>query len=738
MYMNLNVPLPPNLHDRWQRLNCGSAIYCIFYDIDLHGDFCTDGYVVVSHSHMAVLTPQEEGDRVIPLSHFEKIVCESGVGGGWLTAIQNGEPYVLCRFSSKHLPRFSYVAKGICRLIDHDLTPVESEEIENFCPRCGRTMHGTTTCPHCEGKKESFKRLMKICRPFALRFAVIWVLMLTAAGITLYMQEWQQQFIDAHLLPAKGTTADIMIFIGVMAGFTLLTVMINLVKRYLGVSLGSKMSASLRAGLFQKVQSLSLAYHDSRKPGDLMNRIVGDTTQVRGFMENVFTNMFTYIITFFGALIIMLCMSWQLTLISIIFVPSVWIMFRVFRKRMHRLFVLSRRKDDALNSNLQDVLQGIKVVKTFGKEAREADRFSESAQQLSAIQEKVERFWALFNPIIWYLLNMGSTLVLLAGGYRVLTGTDFSVGEMAQFIGYTNMLFGPLGWFTNLPRMILHLRVSLSRIDDVMAQNESLPQAAHPCREPIEGAVEFRNVTFGYRAYEPVLEQINFSVQPGEAIGLVGRSGSGKSTMINLIMRLYDVSEGSVLVDGRDLRDWDQNTFHRQVGVVLQESYLFSGTILDNIRFSKPDASVLQVVSAAKMAGAHDFICKFPDGYSTMVGEKGQRLSGGERQRIAIARAVLADPKILILDEATSSLDTESEFMIQKAMERLKKGRTSFAIAHRLSTLKDCDRIFVIDDHTIAEMGSHEELMEQNGIYKGLVDAQLEMHAVRSTDRSKN
>ena len=404
--------------------------------------------------------------------------------------------------------------------------------------------------------------------------------------------------------------------------------------------------------------------------------------------------------------------------------------------RMHRLFSLVRRRDDQLNSHLQDVLQGIKVVKTFGKEQEETNKFSKEAGKFADIQEKSEIFWAKFNPTMSFFLNLGTTLVLIAGGYKVLAGTGFTVGEMAQYISYANMLFGPLGWFTWLPRMLMDLRISLARIDDVMGQTETLLTEGTPVTKSIEGNIEFSGVTFGYRAYEPVLRDISFTVKAGESIGLVGSSGAGKSTMINLIMRLYDVDEGCILVDGQDIRSYKPENLHGQIGVVLQENYLFSGSVLENIRFAKPEATIEEVIHAAKVAGAHDFVCKFPYGYQTPVGEKGQRLSGGERQRIAIARAVLTNPKLLILDEATSSLDTESEFMIQKALERLKKGRTTFAIAHRLSTLKGCDRIFVIDDHKIAEMGSHEELMGiEDGIYKGLVEAQLEMHAIKTVEK---
>ncbi len=734
--MNLNQSLPEKQQQLWNALGYGCTVYCVPVDIDVSGSLCQNTFLAVSEKGLAVIN--DAAVRVAyALCDLEKVSCQSLVGGGMVIVQTAKGQIILCRFTAKHLSRFSYVVKGIQRLQQGDSRPVSSSEQDRICGTCGRILHGDGVCPRCEGKKQSLKRLFRICRPFLGWFVIIWILMLSVSGISLYMQEWQQQFIDGHLTTGQGSAKDIYIFIGVMLGFAVLGLVLNLVKRYLGVVLGSKMSASLRSAMFLKIQTLSLAYHDSRKPGDLMNRIVGDTNQVRHFMENVFTNMFTYLVTFVGALTIMLVMDWRLALLSMIFVPAVWALFRLFRRRLHRLFVLSRRRDDTLNSQLQDVLQGIKVVKTFGKEAVEADRFSHKAKQVAQIQEKVELFWAVFNPFIWYLLSVGSTLVLLAGGYRVLQGTGFTVGEMAQYIGYTNMLFGPLGWFTNLPRMLLNFSVSLVRIDDVLGQTKQLPVADRPVSPPLQGAVSFQDVTFGYRTYEPVLEQINFSVQPGESIGLVGRSGSGKSTLINLVMRLYDADEGSIQVDGMDIRSFDPAYYHSQIGVVLQENYLFSGSILDNIRFAKPQATLQEVIAAAKTAGAHDFICKFPDGYDTLVGEKGQRLSGGERQRVAIARAVLTDPKLLILDEATSSLDTESEFIIQKALERLKKGRTSFSIAHRLSTLKDCDRIFVIDGHTIAEMGSHQQLMAHNGIYKRLVDAQLEMHAVRSTDRSK-
>ena len=304
---------------------------------------------------------------------------------------------------------------------------------------------------------------------------------------------------------------------------------------------------------------------------------------------------------------------------------------------------------------------------------------------------------------------------------------SMTVGQLVQFVTYSGYLFGPLSWMTHLPRAVMQMLTSLNRIYDVLDEEPMLADKAESKAFPIQGAFAFEDVSFGYQTYEPVLEHISFEVKPGEMIGLVGASGTGKSTLINLIMRLYDVDQGRIMLDGYDLRDVQMESLHSQIGVVLQETFLFSGTILANIRFAKQDATLEEVIMAARAANAHDFICKTPDGYNTYVGEHGYNLSGGERQRIAIARAILNNPRILILDEATSALDTESEFLIQQALNRLVKGRTTFAIAHRLSTLRDADRLVVIDKHGVAEIGTHNELLEKQGIYYGLVNAQLRM-----------
>ena len=330
-------------------------------------------------------------------------------------------------------------------------------------------------------------------------------------------------------------------------------------------------------------------------------------------------------------------------------------------------------------------------------------------------------------------MGFGEFFLMFYAVNKILGGS-MTLGEMSQFSSYASMIYGPLRWMSNLPRMVIRTNNSISKIYDVIEDADTL-EKRRELDVNINGDITFENVGFGYQKGSQVFEGINFSIKRGEMIGLVGRSGVGKSTLINLVMRMYDTEKGRILIDGVDIKDISQNSLRSQIGVVLQETFLFSGTVYDNIAYAKPEATKEEVISAAKVAGAHKFIIKMQDGYNTYVGEHGYTLSGGERQRIAIARALLRDPRILILDEATSALDNETEKEIQDALAILAKDRTTIAIAHRLSTLRNCDRIIVLDSGTLAEIGTHNELMHQKGIYHGLVMAQRQMFRMKSESK---
>lgn len=688
-------------------------------------------WLAVTEKRFVVLDAQQVLST-FRLADCERIKCEHQVHSGILTVIRkDGQAVCAARFSMRHIIRVAYVARGAQAFISAAQTGQEAEEVfsmeyEKYCEKCGRALPGTSKCPYCEGKADILKKFMALCGEYVGKLLLISLLMILTAAVNLITPLIQRNFIDGALATGNGDWGDLWLFVGLMFFLLVARIVVSVFRYWQCVSLGSALSMSLRHKLYHKVQTLSLSFINNRKPGELLNRVSRDTNQIRGFMEEVFGDMLSMLLTMVVSLVVMFLISWKMTLLSTVFVVVVFVVTRAFWHHIHTIFHKQWLKSDDVASSLQDILSGMRVVKSFGQEEREADRFRKKTGEFAALSRKNETFWAIFYPILTFLLGAGSYIAVYFGGMDVLEG-KMTLGELVQFVTYCGYLFGPLDWMTHLPRMVMQMITSLNRIYDVLDEEPRITDSENSRAFPIQGAFTFENVSFGYHTYEPVLENVNFEVKPGEMIGLVGASGTGKSTLINLIMRLYDVDQGRITLDGVDLRDVKAESLHSQIGVVLQETFLFSGSILTNIRFARQDAPLAEVIQAAKAANAHDFICKTPDGYNTYVGEHGYNLSGGERQRIAIARAILNNPRLLILDEATSALDTESEFLIQQALNRLIKGRTTFAIAHRLSTLRNADRLVVIDKHSIAEIGTHNELLEKKGIYYGLVTAQLKM-----------
>lgn len=495
---------------------------------------------------------------------------------------------------------------------------------------------------------------------------------------------------------------------------------------YLSQLLSENIAYELRNDLFAKIQRLSFSYHDRNQTGQLMIRATDDVERLRLFIGQGLLVALQAFILLGGTLIILLATNVKLTLVVLPVLPLAMIIFVIFGSIAQPLFAEVQIRLSRLNTILQENLAGFKVVKAFAKEKKEQARFAVSVESELEQRIRISRTFSFLFPFIFLIANLGQAAVLYFGGRQMINGT-LTLGEWQKFSLYLVYVFIPMGQLGFIISLMAQAGASASRIFEILdAHNEVENKPGAIELAEVSGQVAFEDVTFRYFAgSEAVLRNITFEAQPGQTIALLGATGSGKTTIINLIPRFYDVSAGQVLIDGHDVRDITIESLRQKIGIVLQETTLFSGTIRENIAFGRPDATDDEIVAAAKAAAAHDFIISFPDGYDTPVGERGSTLSGGQKQRVAIARALLLDPHILILDDSTSSVDLNTEYEIQKALDRLMEGRTSFVIAQRISTVLNADLILVMERGEIVARGTHEELMESSAIYAEIYHSQL-------------
>ncbi|VAW30514.1 Heterodimeric efflux ABC transporter, permease/ATP-binding subunit 1 [hydrothermal vent metagenome] len=490
--------------------------------------------------------------------------------------------------------------------------------------------------------------------------------------------------------------------------------------------LSQNIAFELRNDLYAKIQHLSFSYHDKNRTGKLMIRATNDVEQLRNFIGQGLLMALQALILVTGTLIILFSTNAQLAWVVMPILPIALVVFMFFGATIRPLFIEAQKRLDKVNTVLQENMAGLKVVKAFATERREQARFGESIDSDLEQRIKISRTFSFLFPFIFLVANLGQAALLFYGGRAIVEGT-FTLGEWQKFSLYLIFIFIPMGQLGFIISLLAQASASATRIFEILdAKNdvENKPNAIELGK--INGRIQFNNVTFRYFASgDPVLQDISFTAEPGQTVALLGSTGSGKSTIINLIPRFYDVSEGQILIDGYDVRDVTIESLRRQIGIVLQETTLFSGTIRENIAFGRPDASNEEIIAAAQAAAAHSFIEEFPQGYDTSVGERGSTLSGGQKQRIAIARALLLNPQILILDDSTSSVDLNTEYEIQKALDKLMEGRTSFVIAQRISTVLNADQILVLDKGKVVDIGIHEELMENSAIYAEIYHSQL-------------
>ena len=617
--------------------------------------------------------------------------------------------------------------------------PIEREEAD-FCPSCKAPLEpDQDECPVCKKvihtppSTWTLLRLWRFARPYNKQIAAGFILTLVGTAANMVTPYLTKPLTDNVLIPYQnGQHVDPMLvvtYLGLLVASATVAWGLGWAKTYIMALVSERIGADLRTTTYEHLLRMSLEYFGGKRTGDLMSRIGSESDRICVFLSLHLLDFATDVLMILMTTVRLFSLNGKLAVVTLLPLPFIAWMIHIVRDKLKTGFERIDRVWSEVTNVLADTIPGIRVVKAFAQETREAKRFKEANRHNLAVNDRLNKTWSLFSPSVSFLTELG-LLVVWGFGIWLIADGKISVGTLTASIAYISRFYGRLDSMSRIVSVTQKSASAAKRIFDILDHVSSVPEPTNPVYlEKIEGRIELRDVGFRY-GNRAVNRGINLTIEPGEMVGLVGHSGSGKSTLVNLICRFYDVAEGSIRVDGVDIRSLPLSQYRSNIGLVLQEPFLFFGTIAENIAYGKPDASRSEIIAAARAAHAHEFILRLPQGYDSMVGERGQGLSGGERQRISIARALLIDPRILILDEATSSVDSETEKEIQRALENLVQGRTTIAIAHRLSTLHRADRLVVLDRGHVVEEGKHDDLMAREGAYFRLYEAQA-----RNVDR---
>lgn len=730
-----------SLPERWQgdvekRLSHGENVLAsVEVDLDARLRFIK-GIVVVTERRLMALSPGETEWREWPYRDGLALRHHDHAGIGHLELVDAQGLLASWRFTLGQNLQAIRVADQFRDQLHSHVTgiPVQPPE-QHTCPSCKAPLDpDEDECPictkvlHTPPSTWTLFRLWRFAMPYKWQLLAGFLLMLASTGAHMIPPYLTMPLMDNVLIPYQNgkqiDTTLVYLYMGGLFGAALLAWALGWAKTYILALVSERMGADMRTATYEHLLRLSLEFFGGKRTGDLMSRIGSGSDRICVFLSLHLLDFLSDVLMIIMTGVILFTINAKLALITLVPLPFIAWMIHLVRDKLRTGFEKIDRVWGEVTNVLADTIPGIRVVKAFAQEKREATRFKDANAHNLAVNDRLNKVWSLFSPTVSLLTELGLLVIWCFGIWQISRG-EITVGTLSAFIAYSGRFYVRLDSMSRIVSVTQKSASAAKRIFDILDHVSSVPDPANPVKiDKVQGNIELREVGFRYGT-RAVNRGISLNIRAGEMVGLVGHSGSGKSTLVNLICRFYDVAEGAILLDGKDIRSFAVSDYRRHIGLVLQEPFLFFGTIAENIAYGKPNATREEIVAAARAAHAHEFILRLPQGYDSMVGERGQGLSGGERQRISIARALLIDPPILIMDEATSSVDSETEKEIQKALDNLVQGRTTIAIAHRLSTLHRADRLVVLDRGKVVEEGSHDELMaKEDGAYRRLYEAQ--------------
>lgn len=754
-----------------ENISAEDIILFVIADINKEG-FYSDSYLILTKDKIGLISTPVKNDRVQYFAGYEKQLLEYSKEDLTLTIIPHSD--IDCFHIQRHVTNgFLYYSKdevdthfiSFSNYLLNDMKTLEStykkikdnsftelkdqKSNHDYCPTCGMLFpdKGRKVCPKCMNKSSIFIRTLKYFLPYKIRIAIMIICYIAVSmlnivwpylnGTILYdkILAKDKTFLSALSIPQNNFALALLIIVFTMFLTKLTNQLLGILQGYLTADIVPSVVRNIRQEVFRSLSKLSISFFQDKQTGSLMTRVINDASRVTSFFIDGLPYMFINILTVLFTCIIMFRMNYKLAIASLFLLPVLFIISFKLLPTLWGFFNRKHRATRRLNGQINDNITGARVVKAFGKEQSEVERFTSYNGKVKKTEVDIATFDNKFFLLYASVDTIAKFTVWGIGAYLVLVAQEIPFGVLMTFVGYVGQLRGPLDFFSYAFRWWSDSLNNASRIFEIL---DAVPEIVEeeqtiPLTNP-RGAIQFNGVSFGYEVHEPVLKEISFEAEPGKMLGIVGKSGAGKSTLVNLITRLYDPQQGEITFDSIPLHKLSFQDLHQNIAIVSQETYIFIGSVAENIAYAKPSASLEEIISAAIQASAHDFITKMPDGYDTIIGSSGRNLSGGERQRISIARAILANPKVLILDEATASVDTETEQSIQQALNQLVIGRTTLSIAHRLSTLKNADKLIVIDDGKLTESGTHDELVNLQGTYFKLMELQTKALALRMVE----